>query len=328
MDIQKWPKIELHVHLDGSLRIETVQELLPQRKDIRAQMIASLDCKDLNAYLTKFDLPGEVMQTKENIKRVSRELAEDLCADGIIYAEIRFAPMKHTKKGLTIKEVLDAVLEGLQEGPIETGVLLSLMRGAHKEDNQRVVELARRYIGKGVVGLDLAGAEAVYRTRDYEDIFTVAAMNHIPFTIHAGEADGPESIWDALSFGASRIGHGIRAIEDPLLIKELTDRNIVLEVCPTSNLQTKAVLSYLDHPLLKLYEKGVHVTINTDNRTVSHVTLTEEYQNIEKIFSFTKQDFIQMNLYAINASFLEKEKKEKLLERYLECSHINVDEMH
>ena len=310
MDIQKMPKVELHLHLDGSVRYQTALEIIGNIK--KEDMIISDDCHDLNEYLTKFSVPLAILQTKENLERVAYELALDLKSENVIYAEIRFAPLKHLLKGLSPEEVIESVLKGLKKVNIKTNLILCMMRGDTFDNNLKVVALALKFLNRGVCALDLAGAESLYPTSDYKELFAIAQANGIPFTIHAGEAAGFESIKEALDFGALRIGHGIKCLEDEKLIKELKEKNILLEICPTSNIQTKAVTAYQKHPVYELYKKGVPICINTDNRTVSNITLTKEYQKLMQNFSLTTNDLKQMNINAINGAFLTNEEKEKL----------------
>ena len=310
MDIQKMPKVELHLHLDGSVRYQTALEIIGNIKE--EDMIVSDDCHDLNEYLTKFSVPLAILQTKENLERVAYELALDLKSENVIYAEIRFAPLKHLLKGLSPEEVIESVLKGLKKVNIKTNLILCMMRGDTFDNNLKVIALALKFLNRGVCALDLAGAESLYPTSDYKELFAIAQANGIPFTIHAGEAAGFESIKDALDFGALRIGHGIKCLEDEKLIKELKEKNILLEICPTSNIQTKAVTAYQKHPVYELYKKGVPICINTDNRTVSNITLTKEYQKLMQNFSLTTNDLKQMNINAINGAFLTNEEKEKL----------------
>lgn len=310
MDIQKMPKVELHLHLDGSVRYQTALEIIGNIKE--EDMIVSDDCHDLNEYLTKFSVPLAILQTKENLERVAYELALDLKSENVIYAEIRFAPLKHLLKGLSPEEVIESVLKGLKKVNIKTNLILCMMRGDTFDNNLKVIALALKFLNRGVCALDLAGAESLYPTSDYKELFAIAQANGIPFTIHAGEAAGFESIKEALDFGTLRIGHGIKCLEDEKLIKELKEKNILLEICPTSNIQTKAVTAYQKHPVYELYKKGVSICINTDNRTVSNITLTKEYQKLMQNFSLTTNDLKQMNINAINGAFLTNEEKEKL----------------
>ncbi len=304
------PKVELHLHLDGSVRYQTALEIMGNIK--KEDMIVSDDCHDLNEYLTKFSVPLAILQTKENLERVAYELALDLKSENVIYAEIRFAPLKHLLKGLSPEEVIESVLKGLKKVNIKTNLILCMMRGDTFDNNLKVIALALKFLNRGVCALDLAGAESLYPTSDYKELFAIAQANGIPFTIHAGEAAGFESIKEALDFGALRIGHGIKCLEDEKLIKELKEKNILLEICPTSNIQTKAVTAYQKHPVYELYKKGVLICINTDNRTVSNITLTKEYQKLMQNFSLTTNDLKQMNINAINGAFLTNEEKEKL----------------
>lgn len=317
--IEKLPKVELHIHLDGSIRPSTAAYLLNKSiEDVSNNMIASDKCEDLNEYLTKFDYPEKILQTKENLERVAYELALDLKKDNVIYAEIRFAPLKHIKEGLTLDSVVDSVLDGLSKVNIKTNLILCMMRNDTYSDNLKVIELASKYLNKGVGGIDLAGAEALYKTSSFKELFVMAKKYNIPFTIHSGEADGYDSILAAINFGATRIGHGIRAIEYDDLINLIIDNNILLEVCPTSNVQTNAVDKYTDHPIKKLIDKGVNVSINTDNRTVSNISLNLEYKKLQESFGFTKELFIKTNLNAIEHAFVSLDEKAKLKKEYLE----------
>ncbi len=317
--IEKLPKVELHIHLDGSIRPSTAAYLLNKSiEDVSNNMIASDKCEDLNEYLTKFDYPEKILQTKENLERVAYELALDLKKDNVIYAEIRFAPLKHIKEGLTLDSVVDSVLDGLSKVNIKTNLILCMMRSDAYSDNLKVIELASKYLNKGVCGIDLAGAEALYKTSSFKELFVMAKKYNIPFTIHSGEADGYDSILATINFGATRIGHGIRAIEYDDLINLIIDNNILLEVCPTSNVQTNAVDKYTDHPIKKLIDKGVNVSINTDNRTVSNISLNLEYKKLQESFGFTKELFIKTNLNAIEHAFVSLDEKAKLKKEYLE----------
>ena len=254
MNVKDLKKIELHCHLDGSVRETTADSLLGRKSN----MTVSPDCKDLNEYLEKFSDPVECMQTKENLKRIAKELTEDLEKDNVIYAEIRFAPMQHT---VTLKpeEVVESVMDGLREGNIQTTLILCMMRGADYRTNHKVIELANKYN----LPIDLAGAEALYPTKDYEQLFMEAKKLHLNYTIHAGESDGPKSIREALHFGTKRIGHGVSIVKDPKLIeyakekyKNLgvqTTRGLLLNGDPGvgKTLMAKATAQYLECPLVQ-----------------------------------------------------------------------------
>ena len=308
------PKVELHCHLDGSVRLETLAELSNNSIDaVKSMAVANNKCLDLNDYLSKFSLPVSVMQTSANLERIAYELATDLKNENVIYAEIRFAPMKHITI-LDKYQVVESVLRGLSRVDLKTNLILCMMRGDDLNTNKEVVDVARHFLNKGVCAVDLAGAEAIYKTSEYKELFDYVKENKIPFTIHAGEADGPVSIRDAISFGATRIGHGIRSIEDPALVELLKEKNVLLEVCPTSNIQTNVVDNINNHPIRDLY-KNVLVSVNTDNRTVSNTTLTKEY-NLLKTVNFTEEDFIKMNIDAINKAFISEEEKGELIRKY------------
>ena len=308
------PKVELHLHLDGSVRPETIAELTNKNiKDIYNDTVAQEKCIDLNDYLTKFSLPIKVMQTKENLERIAYELAYDLKKDDVIYAEVRFAPLKHTQLGLTPEEIIDSVLKGINKVQnIEINLILCMMRDAKEKENVQVIDLAYKYKNKKVVAIDLAGAESLYPTKNFENLFKIAQEKNIPYTIHAGEADGPSSIQSAIEFKAKRIGHGVRIIEDNSLIDKIKKEHILLEICPTSNIQTNVIDTYQNHPLKTLYKNGCLVSINTDNRTVSNTTLTKEYEKMVSIQSLTINDLIEMNKMAITYSFANQETKDKI----------------
>jgi len=317
MNFRNFPKIELHLHLDGSVRTSTVSEILNMDiNNVNDKMIAT-NCNNLNEYLEKFELPLQILNTKENLTRVAKELAEDLKNDGVIYAEIRFAPILHMNNGLTGEEVIEAILEGLRKVDIKTNLILCLMRNSDYEDNMKVIELGEKYYMKGVVAFDLAGAEGVYKTETFEKYFKTINDLNIPFTIHAGEADGPGSVLAAIKFGANRIGHGVRSIEDDEVVNLLKNNSIPLEVCPTSNIDTKVYNNYYEHKIKELYDRDILVTINTDDRTVSNISLSLEYEKLHNTFNFSIEEFKNMNLVAIENSFISKEEKLNLKEEYL-----------
>ena len=317
----KLKKIELHCHLDGSLRIETVSEWTGEQEDVvRELLVSGSKTKDLNDYLKLFELPVSLLQTKSHLKEAAFELCEDLINDNCIYAEIRFAPILHTSKNLEIDDVIDSVLKGAKRTFLKFNLILCMMRNMSLEDNKKVIDAAKKYLGKGVCAIDLAGSEGNYPTSEFKELFAYARKNHVPFTVHAGEAGSHADIDDAISFGASRIGHGIKAITNFDTMENLKKKNIPLEICFTSNVNTKAVQSYMDHPIKRLIDSGVEITINTDNRTVSDTTLSKEYAKLSKYFGFDIQDFYKANLISLDHSFLsdleKKELKEILKENY------------
>lgn len=312
MDI---PKVELHVHLDGSVRLKTLAELAHiSLEEANQRAVASYQCKSLKEYLSCFDLPCQVMQTKDNLVRIAKELGEDLEKEHVIYAEVRFNPLAHTQQGLTLEEVVEAVLEGLSKANFPIRLILCMMRNETNERNVEIISLAKRYLGKGVVALDLAGDESSYSTASFAPLFSLAHQLEIPYTIHAGESAGAESIRKAIDFGARRIGHGVHILEDQNLLMEAKEKGLFLEMCPTSNIQTKAISNIQKYPLWELYKQGVKLSVNTDNRTVSFTTLAQEYKLLGQNFPLSFLDFCEMNKMAIEASFLEDSQKEELLE--------------
>lgn len=312
------PKVELHVHLDGSVNLDLISSLSGDNFDIiKEKMVAPDKCADLKDYLERFDYPCYFMQSKDNLELVAKNLLNDLKKENVIYAEVRFAPLKHMNNGLGIDEVIDSVINGFKDNDLKVNLILCMMRNDSFEDNMKVIETAKKYLNRGVCAVDLAGDEAHYPTGDFKDLFKASKDYEIPFTIHAGEADGASSVKSAIAFGAKRIGHGIRCLEDKDLVNQIIDKNIHLEVCPTSNIQTNVVNSISDHPIRKLFDLGVNLSINTDNRTVSNTSLTNEYTLLRDNLNFDINDFIKCNINAINSSFLSNDDKVKLKEKYM-----------
>ena len=325
--IYQMKKVVLHLHLDGSLRPETVYEwLLEEGKnvtldEVKKALMVEKDCRDLNQYLEKFDLPCKMLQTEEHIERSTYELFQDLAKQNVIYAEVRFAPSKHREKGLEYDKIVEAAIRGMEKAKKEFGIEGSLILCAMRDDkkneqnrkeNIETFKVAKKYLGKGVSAVDLAGAEALFPTEDYEDLFKFATELNIPFTIHAGEAAGADSIKKALEFGAKRIGHGVRCQEDKEIMNELIRNNIILEVCPTSNLQTRATDE--KHPIEELYRRGLKITLNTDNNSVSNTNILEEYKWVIEHTGLTINDLQQMNINAIRGIFgITPQKKAELI---------------
>ena len=311
---------ELHLHLDGSLRPETVWELgkiqgidlgAKDVADVKYMMEVPEDCKTLHDCLERFELPLKVLQTADALERVSFELVEDLHNINVDYAEIRFAPQLSTEKGLTQEEVVEATIKGIKKGmdkypDIKCGLILCCMRGENIEDrNLQTVEVAKKYLGDVVCAIDLAGAESLYPTEMFEKVFEKANEYKLPRTIHCGEAKGPESIRKALSYGTKRIGHGVNAIYDEELVKELVEKGVTLEVCVTSNYHTKVVDSIEKHPMKKLYDAGVRVAVNSDNMTVSNTNIHKEIEILKNKLGFTDADIEKIQKYAEEARFLK-----------------------
>lgn len=321
----------------------------------------SADSGSLVRYLETFDHTIAVMQTKEGLARVAKEFVEDLADDGVVYGEIRWAPEQHLQKGLTLDEVVDAVQEGLDAGvdaveesgrQIQVGQLITAMR--HADRGQEIAELAVRHRYNGAVGFDIAGAEDGFLPSRFKDAFTYLAEHNFPATVHAGEAAGLDSIQSALVDGrALRLGHGVRIAEDITVEFEdaegeeadddaedtigmvtlgevagwVRDRGIALEICPSSNLQTGAIANFGEgienHPLDMLYQLGFNVTINTDNRLMSGVTLTDEFELLVETFDYDLDDLLELTLNAAESSFLPLDEKEALVE-YINDAYANL----
>ena len=316
--------IDLHLHLDGSVSVPMARRLAEldgrtlteDDAALGKRLSVTADCRDLNEYLAKFDFTAELLETREQLSECMYLLQEELAQLGYLYAEIRFAPQRHGARGLTQREAVEAVLEGLNRSCFEAGVILCCMRGDDtREANLETVRLAAEYLGQGVVALDLAGAEALFPTADYADVFALARELGVPFTIHAGEADGPESVYAALGFGAQRIGHGIRAIEDDALVERLAREGIALEMCPTSELQTSAIDDYAKFPLMSLLDRGVTVTVNSDNMGVSVTDVRRELLLLAGIFGLSNDDIHKLLVNAARSAFASEALKEELVRR-------------
>ena len=316
--------IDFHLHLDGSLSLASVRELAAMQ-DIPvdtedAALLKRLQvnpgCRDLNEYLEKFDFPCSLLQTAGALTKCVSNLRRELAEQGLLYAEIRFAPQFHLGQGLTQDQVVAAAVAGLNGEGVKANLILCCMRGVGNHDkNLETVRVAKKYLGKGVCAVDLAGAEALFPTADFEDLFRLAARKGVPYTIHAGEADGCGSVRTALSFGTGRVGHGVRSTEEPALVRHLAAEGVTLELCPTSNLNTSIFEKLADYPLMELMSVGVRVTVNTDNMTVSGVTLESEMEKLAQTFPLTEAHFKALARNAANASFASREDKDWMLAR-------------
>lgn len=321
--------IDLHLHLDGSVPYQTVRKLLAKggkslpEADLRKRLSVSPDCRNLDEYLDKFDFPLSLMQTADNLRLIVRELLEELRGQGLVYVEIRFAPQRHTET-LTQTEAVQAVLDGRDDfyawqkgqagNDLHVNFLLCLMRPVGQDEaNWETVRVAKEFKDQGVAGLDLAGPEnEEVANHKYAPFFQQAREWGIPYTIHAGESMGPESMREALALGTKRIGHGIRCQEDPSLVKELAEDGITLECCASSNLNTKVFDQIAEYPLRSMLGQNLRVTLNTDNMTVSATDLPREYQLMEEQ-GLTKSEEKQLYLNSVRAAFASQEEKDRLL---------------
>jgi adenosine deaminase len=327
--IKSLPKAELHCHLDGSMRVETILDIAKKEKvklptfdfkQLKNILAVGMDCKSLEEYLRPFDITAQVLQTEEALYRATYELAEDAASENVWYLEIRFAPLWHIKKGLALTKVVEAVIRGARAAEkdfdIKIGIILCGIRHTSPEDTYKVAEIAVAYKNRGVVGFDLAGAEKDFPAKDHVEAFYLIINNNINTTAHAGEAYGPESISQALHYiSANRIGHGTRLREDGDLLNYVNDHRIPLEMCITSNIQTKAVERVEDHPLKFYFDLGLRVTLNTDNRLISDVTLTDEYMLAIEKLGFTADDIKYLILNGFKSAFLPFHEKIAIIKR-------------
>ena len=323
------PKVDLHVHLDGSLRLDTILELASQDKiDLGADNLDSLKRmigpgrmhSSLEEYLKGFDTTLKVMQTDEALYRTAYELAEDAATENIEYMEVRYSPILHTRKKLSLAAILESVLAGLRDARrdfgIESGVIVSGIRNISPEVSLRLAELAAAFKNRGVVGFDLAGSEHNYPAKDHLAAFNLILSNNVNVTIHAGEAYGPESIHQSLHYcGAHRIGHGTRLREDGDLLNYVNDHRIPLEICLSSNIQTRAVASLQDHPFRFYHDLGLRVTLNTDNRMITDTTMTDEYYLAYKNYDLYPQDILDLVMAGVKSAFIPYEFRRELIRK-------------
>ncbi len=339
------PKVSLHDHLDGALRPATIIELAQQighelpatNADALGQwFFDAASSGSLERYLATFGHTVAVMQTAENLRRVAREFVEDLAADGVVYGETRWAPEQHLEAGLTPTEAVEAVRDGLREGmdaiadsgrTIVVHQILTAMR--HSSPSRAIAELAIRYRHSGVAGFDIAGAEAGYPPTRYLDAFDYLKRNNAYFTIHAGEAFGLPSIWEALQIcGANRLGHGVRIIDDIMIGEDgrpalgdlaayVRNERIPLEMCPTSNIQTGAVNSYERHPVGLLTDLRFRVTVNCDNQLMSRTTLSREFLHLAEAFDYTIDDVRWFTVNAAKSAFYRFDARLAMIENVI-----------
>lgn len=324
------PKIELHCHLDGSLRAETIIDIaqkegieLPtlNKDELQKELIAPLACESLDDYLKRFALPNLVMQSKESLRRVTYELFEDASKENVKYLEVRFAPLLHTVNGLDIEDVIQSVIEGMREAEshfvIKGNIILSCMRTMSVERAFEVVEKGAKFLGKGVVAIDLCASEEEGFCHEFIEPIRLAKEYGYRVTIHAGETGIGKNVLEAVELlGAERIGHGVFIKDCPEAYEIVKERQVILEMCPTSNVQTKAVHHFAEHPIYKFHKDGIKVTINTDNRTVSDTTMAKEMHLVNDEFNLNEEDYRQIYLNGVEASFADQETKEWCLAQY------------
>ena len=314
-ELKALPKVELHCHLDGSLSHTFIEKRLG-RKVSQSELSVSDDCRSLNEYLQKFDLPGKCIMDEAGLQEAGYDVLRSMKQENVCYAEIRFAPLLSETQDMNCNKVIEALLNGLERGKkdfgIEYGVITCAMRHHSQEDNSRMIKTAREYLGYGVCAADLAGAEAAYPMAQFMELFQNTRKLEMPFTLHAGECGSVQNIVDAVKAGAGRIGHGIAMRGHYNIQKELVDRGIGIEMCPISNLQTKAVNSPSEYPIREFLNTGLKVSINTDNRTVSNTSLTKELQFIQNTYGIQEEEIRLMMKNAVDTAFATDEVKERL----------------
>ena len=319
MNYKKYAIADIHLHLDGSLSAKAIINVAKEEgiklpsycpHKLNKYLRVPKNCKSLNEYLERFALPNLVLQTKNGLRKCSLDLLERLAKQGLKYCEIRMAPQLSTAQGLSQKEVVETLIQTFNEQKfIRANLILCLMRGKDThEANIETIEVAKEFYGKGVVAIDLAGAEALFENQLFEKEFKLAQKYKLPFTIHAGEAGDSKSVQSAVEMGASRIGHGIHSVDDKNVLELLKKRGICLEICPKSNLDTKTINSYSELPLKKLKEAGVKVSINTDDMTVSNTELWKEYRTLTKL-GFKENELQEFALNTIDAAFISDAEK-------------------
>lgn len=321
--IPNMPKIELHCHLDGSMRIDTTQSLLIEQgrqysqEELHELLQAPMDCPSLADYLKRFDLPIQCIQTKEGLFASAYDLAKDAAKENVKYMEVRFAPSFSTQEGLSICEIIESVENGLrkarEEFDIHTGIIVCGMRNLSMDTNLSMLKQARELFGEGVVACDLAGDENAYPTSQFVDFSETAKKFGMPFTIHSGECGSIENIKVAIELGAKRLGHGIAMAKDEELIRFCAQKRIGVELCPTSNLQTKAVLSMEEYPFRKFWDAGVLLSVNTDNRTVSGTSMTQEMQFLSDRYELDEEVWKKIYKDSVEMSFASYNSKNALL---------------
>jgi adenosine deaminase len=320
------PKIELHLHLDCSLSYAAVSALAPSvtHEQYQSDYIAPSRCTDLAEFLSRAHKGFRLMQSEMSLRLVTEDIFRQLIDDGVIYVELRFAPLLHLEQGLTperVVSVVDRSTEDLiSETRLEARLILCTLRHFTQEQSMQTVRLVEQFRGSRVVALDIAGDEAGFPIDAHVAAYRYACERGLHRTAHAGEALGPESVWETLRLlRPARIGHGTRSIEDPVLVEHLAEKRIHLEICPSSNVQIiPSIEAWERHPVDRLYRAGVPLNINTDTRMLTPATLTGEYHGLQETFGWTAQDLLDANLLGVEAAFVEPSAKEKLRKRLLD----------
>ncbi len=326
--IRKLPKTDLHCHLDGSPRIDTILSIAEEQKIklpgndpeslSKHLLMTKENCKSLDDYLEAFKITLEVMQTEDALVRIAYEFLEDCARENIWYVEVRFSPILHQERGLKLVHIMDAVIEGLTRGEhdfgMKWGIIVCGIRHMSPDVSLKLAELCVAYKYRGVVAFDLAGAEEQHPAKEHLRAFYTILNNNINCTVHAGESFGPESIHQALHYlRTHRLGHAVRLKEDGDLLNYVNDHRIPLEICLSSNLQTGVISDYEHHPLRFYYDYGLRVTVNTDNRLISDTTVTKELSIASRHLSFTFDEIRNLVVFGFKSTFLPYHRKVKML---------------
>lgn len=325
MELRALPKIELHLHLDCSLSHRAVSTLAPSvtREEYQRDFIAPARCANLADFLSRAPKGFRLMQTEDSLRLVTEDVFQQLVEDGVVYAEIRFAPLLHTEQGLSPERVIAVVERSVerlvQETGMQAGLILCTLRHFTEAQSLLTAQLVKEFRGSRVVALDLAGDEAGYPLRAHIAAYRYAREHGLFRTAHAGEGLGPESVWETLRLlDPQRIGHGTRSIEDPKLVEHLRSKRIHLELCPSSNVQIiPSIRSMEEHPIDRLYRAGVSLNVNSDSRMLTPTTLTREYETLQRVFDWSEQDLLRTNLLALDTAFADDGVKQQLRKRFL-----------
>jgi adenosine deaminase len=326
MELKSLPKIELHLHLDCSLSFQAVSKLAPSvtHEEYQRDYVAPSRCANLAEFLLHAPKGFRLMQTEDALRLVTEDVFQQLVEDGVIYAEIRFAPLLHNEQGLSPERVVSVVERSvdrlIRETGIQAGVILCTLRHFTEAQSLLTAKLVKDFRGSRVVALDLAGDEAGFPLDAHVGAYRYAREHGLFRTAHAGEGLGPESVWETLHLlDPQRIGHGTRSIEDPKLVEHLRTKRIHLEICPSANVQIiPSIKSIEDHPIDRLSRAGVSLNVNSDSRMLTPTTLTKEYESLQHVFNWTDQDLLCANLMGLDAAFVEDGVKQQLRKRFLE----------
>jgi adenosine deaminase len=327
MELRSLPKIELHLHLDCSLSFQAVSRLAPSvtREEYQRDYIAPARCANLADFLSRAPKGFRLMQTEDALRLVTEDVFQQLIDDGVIYAEIRFAPLLHMERGLSPERVVSAVERSVDrligETGMQAGLILCTLRHFTEAQSLLTAELVEKFRGSRVVALDLAGDEAGFPLDAHVGAYRYAREHGLFRTAHAGEALGPESVWETLRLlDPQRIGHGTRSIEDLKLVEHLRRKRIHLEICPSANVQIiPSICSMEKHPIDRLYSAGVSLNVNSDSRMLTPTTLTREYECLQRVFNWTEQDFLHANLMGLDAAFADNAVKRQVRKRLLQA---------